>query len=91
MKHAVALAAATLSETCILYTVYKTVDADGSWYNNLYREKGRDNVTFIDKLKETVHGDDRNLSFVRTGAALTLIPVTVYVLTRVMISGVLNF
>lgn len=91
MKHAVALAAATLSETCFLYTVYKVIDADGSWYNNLYTEKGRDNVTFIDKLKETVLGDGRNLSFIRTGAALTLIPVTVYVLARVIIAGMFNF
>lgn len=91
MKNVIALFAAAASVAYMIYVSYKTVDADGTWYNQLYVEKGRENVTFFDKLKHAITEDGRSISYVRVIAAFTLLPLSVYILTRVLIAGVLHF
>lgn len=91
MINAIAAGAALYALFYILLTTYNTIDADGSWYNELYSEKGRDNVRFIDKLKYTVFEDGRNLAYDRLFLGLTVVPVAVYVLVRVFVIGIINF
>jgi len=91
MKHLIALLAALASIIYVIYITCKTINADGTWYNELYMDKGSDNVTFVDKLKATLFEDKRSLDYSRIGAALVFGPIAVYVLVRIIIAGVINF
>lgn len=75
----------------MLYTIYEVIDADGTWYNQLYMDKGRDNVTFVDKLKLTLTDDGRSINKLRLVTGFVSIPVAMYLLVRIVVAGVINF
>lgn len=91
MKHEIAFTAANIAAGYMLYVVYEAVMADGSWYNNLYMEKGRDNVSRRDKFFEIVRGDGRSIDFFWSVSVLVAIYVGTYVLARVLVAGIVNF
>jgi len=91
MKHLIALSAASLTVAYMLYTIYEVIDADGTWYNQLYMDKGRDNVTFVDKLKLTLTDDGRSINKLRLVTGFVSIPVAMYLLVRIVVAGVINF
>lgn len=91
IKHYAALAAATLTLGYTIYTIIEAINADGTWYNPLYIEKGRNNVTFLDKLKYSVSEDSRRINIPRIATVTATIPLTTYIITRALIAGIQNW
>ena len=92
MKNIIALTAAITTLLYLIRFTYKTIDADGSWYNQLYLKHGRENVKFRHKLHHTFSSEKgRSLNYTRTLAVILGLPAAVYIIVRILIAGIINF